>query len=621
MQAEVFVVDNASADGSIEMVKEKFPWVTCIANHQNLGFSKANNLAIKQAKGKYVLLLNPDTVVQEDTFVKCYDFMEKHPQAGALGVYMVDGKGSYLPESKRGLPSPWVAFYKIIGLSKLFPRSHTFGRYHLGYLDKNQTWEVDVLSGAFMWLRKSAIDQVGYLDEDYFMYGEDIDLSYRIQKAGFKNYYFSDTRIIHYKGESTKKSSVNYVLVFYGAMIIFAQKHFKGAYAGAFTALIQLAIYARALAAIGMRAFKASYKWVTDALGIYMGLYGLKWFWESQVKDAEGYYPPEFTYYVLPAYVCAWLTAIYFSGGYDKPFKPYRIVRGAIVGTLLISAVSNFFDSYRYSKAIILLGGVWVILCVVTMHYVWQFLKYKRLNFSGTLHKKAIVVGSPQESERVIRLLKNTSANAEVLGFVATQPGGIKHELCIGEIHRLKDILKLYKPDEVIFCARNIAAAEIIELMASLEQPNLDFKMVPDNSNFVIGSSSKNIQGELYTLEVHLRINEPTQKRNKRVIDVGVAVALLALLPVVFWWVKKPVGLIKNSVEVLLGYKSWVGFAPDNSQSLPAIKKGVLNPISEFKDIDTDPATTHKLNLLYAKDYHTAVDIGIILNNFTQLGN
>jgi GT2 family glycosyltransferase len=226
IESEVFVVDNNSVDGSVKMVREKFPEVNLIVNPDNRGFSKANNQAIKIAKGEYVLLLNPDTVVEDDTFEKIIKFMDAHEDAGGLGVKMVDGKGKFLPESKRGLPTPAVAFYKIFGLSKLFPKSKIFGQYHLTYLNNDEIHEVDVLSGAFMLIRKPLLDKIGGLDESYFMYGEDIDLSYRITKEGYKNYYFPKTRIIHYKGESTKKSSINYVLVFYQAMIIFAKKTF-----------------------------------------------------------------------------------------------------------------------------------------------------------------------------------------------------------------------------------------------------------------------------------------------------------------------------------------------------------------------------------------------------------
>jgi len=219
-------VDNNSVDGSEEMVKEKFPGVCFIANKENVGFARANNQAISRSTGEFILLLNPDTVVEEDTFIKCIRFMDEHPEAGAMGVKMLDGKGNFLPESKRSFPTPTVAFYKAFGLSRLFPRSKTFARYHLGHFSENETHEVEVLSGAFMFIRKSAIDKAGLLDENFFMYGEDIDLSYRITQGGYKNYYFAESNIIHYKGESTKKSSVNYVFVFYRAMIIFAKKHF-----------------------------------------------------------------------------------------------------------------------------------------------------------------------------------------------------------------------------------------------------------------------------------------------------------------------------------------------------------------------------------------------------------
>jgi GT2 family glycosyltransferase len=219
LEVEVFVVDNNSVDGSVSMVREKFPWVNLIANNDNPGFSKANNQAIKVSKGEYVLLLNPDTVVEEDTFSKCIAFMDQHPDAGGLGVKMVDGKGEFLPESKRGLPTPEVAFYKLSGLSRLFPKSKRFGQYHLTYLSREETHKIDVLSGAFMMMRRETLEKSGLLDETFFMYGEDIDLSYRIKLAGYNNYYFPETRIIHYKGESTKKSSVNYVYTFYNAMV------------------------------------------------------------------------------------------------------------------------------------------------------------------------------------------------------------------------------------------------------------------------------------------------------------------------------------------------------------------------------------------------------------------
>jgi len=258
VDGDVFVVDNQSTDGSVEMVREKFPQVKLIANRENVGFSRANNQAIRESAAEYVLLLNPDTVVGEDVFRTVITFMDKRPACGGLGVKMIDGAGRFLPESKRGLPTPAVAFYKIIGLTRLFPRSKVFGRYHLGHLPENGAAPIEILSGACMFLRKRTLDEVGLLDESFFMYGEDIDLSYRITMGGYENWYLPEARIIHYKGESTKKSSVNYVFVFYNAMAIFAKKHFTRKRPDVFAGLINGSIYLSAAGAIVTRFLRFS---------------------------------------------------------------------------------------------------------------------------------------------------------------------------------------------------------------------------------------------------------------------------------------------------------------------------------------------------------------------------
>ncbi len=227
---EVFVVDNASSDGSPEYLKQKFPAADYpnfhfIENKENCGFGKANNQALSLAKGEFILFLNPDTLLQADTLKKCYDFAKSKDKFGALGVKMLDASGKFAPESKRGLPTPWSAFCKMSGLSALFPKSKVFGKYHLTYLDENEINEIEIISGAFFFTRKQVLECCGAFDEDFFMYGEDIDLSYRIIKGGFTNYYFP-TPITHYKGESTKKSSYKYVKTFYEAMFIFFKKHY-----------------------------------------------------------------------------------------------------------------------------------------------------------------------------------------------------------------------------------------------------------------------------------------------------------------------------------------------------------------------------------------------------------
>lgn len=242
IKAEIFVVDNNSTDHSVEMVKNEFPLCKVIANNNNPGFSVANNQAIVQSSGEYILLLNPDTIVAEDTLMSVVAFMRNTDNIGGLGIRMLDGSGCYLPESKRGVPSPWTSVFKMTGLSSLFSTSKLFSEYHKGYLIPNENNIIEVLAGAFMCLRKKALDEVGILDEDFFMYGEDIDLSYRILKAGYKNYYFANSSIIHFKGESTIKDRI-YVNRFYKAMIQFSKKHFSQTYSVFLSVLIYFGVF------------------------------------------------------------------------------------------------------------------------------------------------------------------------------------------------------------------------------------------------------------------------------------------------------------------------------------------------------------------------------------------
>ena len=250
LKVEVFVVDNLSTDGSVAYLRERFPEVSFIENPENVGFARANNQAIRLSTGEYVLLLNPDTIVTEHTFADMLRFMDCHPEAGGAGVYMLRTDGTFALESRRGLPTPFVAFCKMSGLSSLFPRSRVFGRYYMRYLDEQQVCEIEIISGACMLLRRAALDRVGLLDEDFFMYGEDIDLSYRILKGGYKN-YFIPTRMLHYKGESTVKSSYRYVYTFYQAMRLFFRKHYSH-YSFVVSIPITMAIWGRSfLAYIG----------------------------------------------------------------------------------------------------------------------------------------------------------------------------------------------------------------------------------------------------------------------------------------------------------------------------------------------------------------------------------
>jgi GT2 family glycosyltransferase len=621
IQAEVFVVDNNSVDDSVQMVKTKFPNVNLIVNNNNPGFSIANNQAIRLSKGEYVLLLNPDTVVEEDTFEKCINFMDAHPKAAGLGVKMIDGSGNFLPESKRGFPSPKVAFFKTFGLSRLFPKSRLFNHYHLGYLDKNDTHEVEVLAGAFMFLRKSVLDKIGLLDEAFFMYGEDIDLSYRIIQAGYKNYYFADTTIIHYKGESTKKGSLNYVKAFYNAMIIFARKHFKGEKAWLFILMLQFAIYFRAFITVAGNFLKNIYLPLLDAMVIYGGMYFLKDFWANYHFQNPDYYQPTFMYFNVPLYIGIWLVSVYFSGGYDNKANIRRLIRGLLMGTVLLAAVYGFLElEYRASRTLIILGMIWAIISMTSLRVILHFVKNKNFNIGKERFKNLIIVGSKKESNRVLGLIHQAQLMKNFIGTVSPNSTD-DSKTYLSNLQQLDEVVHIYKIDEIIFCSKDVSSQDIMKWMTRLGS-ELDYKIVPEESLSIIGSSSKNASGELYTIDIQFRIAQSMNRRNKRFVDLSFAVAFLVTLPIVILFIKQKGNFIKNIFNVIFGKKSWVGYAKaaEQLENLPKIRAGVLSPLDALKLKKVNIATIQHLNFLYAKDYSASDDLDIIWKGFRNLG-
>lgn len=617
IDGEVFVVDNNSIDGSVEMVQQKFPNVHLIANKENTGFSKANNQAMRIATGDYFLLLNPDTVVEEDTFVKVVSFMDQHPDAGGLGVRMIDGKGNFLPESKRGLPTPAVAFYKIFGLSKLFPKSKRFGRYHLGYLSEFETHEIDVLSGAFMLMRKSVLDKVGLLDEAFFMYGEDIDLSYRITLGGSKNYYFPETRIIHYKGESTKKSSVNYVFVFYRAMVIFAKKHFSQKNAKLFSFLINLAIYLRAGIAIFARFIKRITLPLLDYAFILGGLLLLPGHWQRAGIE----FTSITSSVLIPVYATCWLVGTIYMKGYDFPLKLQAYLKATILSTLFILAIYGLLPKeFQFSRLFILVGSAWTFTYYLLSRLFLHLTIGKDFNLWGSKNQKFAIVGSLEESERVCAILKQTNSKIDSVLFVA--PDNQKAEKQIGNLSQLDQIVFIHQIDEVIFCAKDSTAQTILEWMSTLSPLNVDFKIAQPDSLYLIGSNSIDSAGDLYVLNIN-QISKPNHIRNKRTFDFIAALLLLISFPVSCFFYKQKASYFKNLMHFLLGKKSIVGYAQvkhsDAMQnlSLPTIKKGIITPLDGVSFLDE--SVESKLNLLYARNYSVWKDLSLFLKAWRKL--
>jgi len=620
INGEVIVTDNNSVDGSCKMVKQKFPEILLIENRENVGFAKANNQAINQAKGKYILILNPDTVVEENTFHKCIDFMNQHPDAGALGVKMIDGKGKFLPESKRSLPTPSVAFFKIFGLSGLFPRSKLFGKYHLGYLNPEKTHSVEILTGAFMFLRKTVIDQIGPFDEDFFMYGEDIDLSYRIITNGFQNYYYPGTRIIHYKGESTRKGSLNYISLFYKAMIIFARKHFSRKNIRLLSFLISIAIYFRASLSIAKRIFLASVLPVLDILVIYAGYIFITPAWGKFKFGNPDHFPDLFIQFVVPSYIAIWFLSGIFFSAYSKPIRLLKQVKAIITGSLIILLIYALLpNSLRFSRALILLGAIWSLGASILIRLVLHYLAGSHFKLYNSRKKKILIAGNEEETKRIITLLNQIGLVPEFIKTVTPANGKIK-QAHYGDIFQIAEIVNYYKIDELIFCSQDISIKEIISCMIKLEAYPLEFKIAPPESFSLIGSNSKNLQGDLYFYEINT-IGKKSNRRKKRGLDILMSILFLALYPILFAVIKKPGNFFKNIFRVLHGKLSWVGYHDaSNDLSLPHIRKGVLTTVMKTKAYQLSDQEVEKTNMNYAKDYKIHLDLHLIMYGLKELG-
>ena len=611
IDTEVWVVDNNSTDGSVQMVRDKFPQVSLIANTDNPGFATANNQAIRECKGDHILLLNPDTLVQKDTFSTCLDFFASHPDCGGLSVKMVNGEGLFLKESKRGFPSPATSFYKISGLIRLFPHNRKVGAYYMGHLDDDSVNEVDVLPGAFLMISRKALEKTGLLDESYFMYGEDIDFSWRIKLAGFKNYYIPTTRILHYKGESTKKSSMNYVYTFYNAMAIFARKYFKGNGARLYMLLIQCAIWLRASLDFGKRIVRRLAVPALDFAAAFGGFVAIKQIWAACWAANVNYYPGVYTWTIIPLYILILLLASWLAGGYDKPVRIGRIVQGMSVGALCLLVFYSLLDEgLRYSRAIVLLGSLWSIAAALAIRGLLGLAGVEGYRTNTGRRKRFLVVGSDEEVGRLGLLFDSL---------------GIEHD-GIFVAHSTDDpglTLDSPRADEMIFCSRDIAVDRILDTMQLFSGKGLPFRILPDGMDVLIGSNYTGSPDELYEPDFG-NISNTTNRRSKRLFDIVCALLLIILSPLLFWPQKRKRRYFADCFAVLLGRKSWVGYngerraANDGQQEpLPALRKGVFRTrdrIPRVKNPDFE-----RLDRNYATDYHISTDITILFINILKI--
>ncbi len=660
LDAEIFVVDNASNDGSVAMVGQEFPEVELIANRENAGFAAANNQALRQARGEFVVLLNPDTVVQEDTFTAIQTFFAKHPDTGMVGCKVLNPDGTLQLACRRSFPTPWIAFTRLSGLSRLFPKSRWFGRYNLTYLPENETTEVEAISGSFMAVRREALAQVGLLDEEFFLYGEDLDWCFRMRAGGWKIHYFPGTQIIHFKGESAKQSDFDNLRLFYQAMGQFVRKHFKHRLRAVSYWLLHIAIWFRALLAFTRTIAARLAAPMTDLAFMQLSMMAaVRW----RFDGLEVW--PRFLI-VDAVYSFIWLACLALFGCYRYwRYSFYQAVAAILMGFFINASLTYFFKEYAFSRAVVLAAGLMNILLLAG----WRLLmKISRPSFVASERKsgRTIVVGEFAADGALLEKLKmRWEGNFDFVGLVslnATEVGNYYASLpVLTDLERLNawlDSALDHRIQQVIFSTPRIPFGDILEIMSRPREQRLSFKLIPSHLDVMIGKPGIDQLTEVPLLEIENRLLRFWPAFGKRMLDVALAgfflifgapfFLLLWLFKALSGWTigdgRKAKGesrTLRHSffnlrnwprlLAILSGKLSWVGVAiPSDVDAFPVLAKenrkidahrlqlplGIIDLARINRRGQLSQEEKNKLYLYYVTHYSPLLDLEILLRTF-----
>lgn len=539
LSSEIFVVDNNSTDGSERLFESDFKEVRLMRNDENLGFARANNQALRLARGRYLLLLNPDTIVQEDTVGAMVDFMEAHPEAGAVGCKVLNPDGSLQLACRRSFPTPGVAFFKLIGLSHLFPKSKLFGRYNLTYLDPDEVHEVDALSGSFIFLRREVISEVGLLDEDFFMFGEDIDWCYRIKNRGWKIYYVPTTQIVHYKGESIRRSNVNSLLAFYKAMYIFVRKHMRRRYLVPFEWLVTAGIVLKACFTLIGRVVPRVSVPIVDLALVNVAI-------SAAVILRFGSLVPLPPHYTLKSYaivhgVCSamWMLSFVAMGLYGRRrYSVSRAFTGAVIGALLVGFIYLFkFEAYGFSRRALAYATGLTAVLMPGWRILFRLVSKRSLG-RAMARRRAVVVGTDENGKTLLeRLRRHPEVGYDVVGLVdgdrcrvGTKIGGVE---VLGAVEDLPQIVRTTQAEEIILATESMSYERILHLISSFRDPKVHVKLVPSPFEVMIGQTSIENLGAMPLVEISDAPLNPWHRLTKRTFDLfGAGIGLILLSPI-----------------------------------------------------------------------------------------
>lgn len=611
---EIFVVDNNSIDGSANFIRDEYPEVNVIANRSNIGFSKANNIALKQAKGKYVLILNPDTILEEGTFEKLISFCENRDRIGAVTSKLILANGKLDFACKRSFPTLSVALPRMLGLSRFFPKSKMFGKYNLTYLDENEIHEVDAVCGAFMFIPAKVLKESGFFDEDFFMYGEDLDLCYRIKNNGYKVFYYPEVTTIHLKGSSTRKTHLSYVNNFYGSMIIFIKKNFTGV-PRILSYILQAGIIYRSIISYVKRILVFLYRPLFDAMLIFFSLI-------LSVKIRFDIFPNVYYLFIIAVYVIVWISLLAIFGLYSRrgylSFK--NTFNAIIVGFFVNSSITYFFKQYAYSRGVILISTI----ISLSLLLIWRGSAslYKFFVSKNILLKKVnlLVVG---EKELTQNIEDKLISKYNVLFFNKQNSNTYLEDL--------KETIQIENIHQVVFSGDHLSNQEILQTMWSFRNKNVQFNIVPSGKDLILSKLNRNIY-DLSLLEIEYNINNKLNIFLKRFFDIVLSFLLLIIFyPFVFLYhVLTKKDLSKHTSKLLLlpkvfsGKMSFIGiptwYETKNKEYLG--KKGLtgLIQLNYYDGITDDEMDNY--NIFYAKNQSLILDVEIILKTlFSFLKN
>lgn len=534
ISSEIIVVDNASWDGSAAMVQKDFPEVNLISNTTNVGFAKANNLAIDESQGEYLIFLNPDTIVQEDTFQTLLDFFSQHPKAGVVGCKILNPDGSLQLSCRRSIPTPWVGFTKLVGLSKLFPKSKLFGKYNLTYLNPDEITEVEAISGSFMMTSRTIINHVGRFDDRFFMYGEDLDLCHRVYNAGWKIYYVPTTQIIHYKGSSSTEAQFDTLLQFYRAMLLFVRKHFKAKYFLFPQWVLVLGIGLRGFMSFVHNLF-LKFKWsfvdlfflnFSLMIAIYLR-FGSLVHWQAYLM-------------VTLIYSSVWLTVFYFFELSNiRKFSVANAVGAVLLGLVLNSAITFFAKSFAFSRIVVLLAGILNLFFIPGWRWaIYRLAKKSRSPLfdrirNSVIERRTMIVGDGSSLSNLVKKLKEshltdskivalllTDSNVYNLNGAATLP-------LFFDIDHLPRHIRELEVNEVVFSPDSLAYEKIFSLISQSQDLGVDFRIASNDMGVLIGAESLERLEGISLVEIRYRLLRPSYRFLKRLVDWTFALPIL----------------------------------------------------------------------------------------------